>query len=273
MLPLQETTAPFISRRDTARECVVWPFIRRRGGGGRPKVRTGGGGVSQKYAMRIRGEGGQKRPIFCVRTCCTDPDRIQAAESDVFRIAVQRHDRRCLQDKLCESDSTRVIGAKPRSPVPSLIARMEYDSRTDHTPSHFTPCLLLLGAAYCHKDRLGRYDGNATTERPSQWHSMARRSQAAGNEACCSTPGQINDCYSIRTSCKNSCAFQRLSQWNIYAIFLNWIFYAFHGNLNHWLRFFFLCSFFSLMCELFFMFLCSYIVVFILLMIAFISLL
>ena len=63
MLPLQETTAPFISRRDTARECVV-PFIRRRGGGGgRPKVRTGGGG-QPKVRHAYQGEGGSKTADF-----------------------------------------------------------------------------------------------------------------------------------------------------------------------------------------------------------------
>ena len=81
MLPLQETTAPFISRRDTARECVVWPFIRRRGGGGSAKSTYGGGGGSAKSTPCVSGgRGGQKRPIFCVRTCCTDPWRSQVRE-------------------------------------------------------------------------------------------------------------------------------------------------------------------------------------------------
>ena len=73
MLSFQETATTLYHA--IPRACVVLPFVRRRGGGGvgQKYVRRG---VSQKYAMRTGGRGRSKRPIFCVRTCCTNPKEL-----------------------------------------------------------------------------------------------------------------------------------------------------------------------------------------------------
>ena len=70
MLPLQETTAPLYHAIPRVRASSDLSSDDR--GGGSAKSTTGGGG-QPKVHHAYEGEGGQKRPIFCVRTCCTDP--------------------------------------------------------------------------------------------------------------------------------------------------------------------------------------------------------